>query len=109
MYYNVVQILTESQPGSDSGRLRSHRYVRAHRQSGVGLQCHRHRTAALVRHVGVAKASDRAMAHAKGSGRRRQKLEKVIQEPTGRQNIAAGHRHRLTTRVPIGYNKTIQK
>jgi len=99
MYFNVVEILSESQPGSDSGRLRSHRYVRAHRKSGVGLQCHRHRTAALVRHVGVAKASDRAVAHAEGSGRRRQKLENAnIQEPTERQNIAAGHRHRLTTR-----------
>lgn len=61
----------ESQPGSDGRRLRSYRYVRAHRKSGAGLQRHRHRTATLVRHVGVAEAPDRAVAHAKGPGRRR--------------------------------------
>lgn len=37
-----LYLLAESQPGSDGGGLRSYRYVRAHRQSGVGLQRHRH-------------------------------------------------------------------
>lgn len=78
---------TESQPGSDGGRLRPYRYVRADRQGGVGLQCHRHRAATLVRHAGVTEASDRAVAHAERSGRRRQKLRTIPPSPRH-------HRHR---------------
>lgn len=94
--FRVLYEFAESQPGSDGGRLRSYRHVRAHRQSGVGLQRNRHRAATLVRHVGVAEASDRPVAHAKRSGRRRQKLKRTDRtRSAAADNITTTHRNNI--------------
>lgn len=97
VFFFLFLEIAESQPGSDGRRLRSHRHIRAHRQSGAGLQRNRHRAETLVRHVGVAEASDRAVAHAKGSGRRRQKLSrKTTNTAAAADRWKKKNRHRYT-------------
>lgn len=58
---------TESEPPGYRRRLRSHRHLRAHWESCAGLQRQWHRAEALVRHVGITQATDRAVAHVERS------------------------------------------